>query len=142
MSDLGGGAGGGTAHLNLTLGARPTDGKPVEEVCVRVPLPESTLSADLSATVGTAAFDPLTKELTWQIGRVPKEKLPILKGSIQLGPGRSTRELSLSFFVSFRVSMYSASGLKVSSLRVEGEEHQPYKGVRSITRSGRFEVRC
>ena len=50
--------------------------------------------------------------------------------------------LSLSLFVGFKMVMFSASGLKVASLRVENEEHQPYKGVRSITRAGRFEVRC
>ena len=50
--------------------------------------------------------------------------------------------LSLSLFVQFKVTMHSSSGLKVNSLRVENEEHQPYKGVRSVTRAGTFEVRC
>jgi len=61
---------------------------------------------------------------------------------VTLGAGRSHRDLSISLFVGFKVTMYSSSGLKVASLRVENEEHQPYKGVRSITKSGVFEVRC
>lgn len=81
-------------------------------------------------------------QVRWQIGRIPKDKLPVLNGTVLIGPGRSARELSLSLFVSFKVVMFSASGLKVASLRIENEEHQPYKGVRSITRAGRFEVRC
>ena len=84
----------------------------------------------------------LPTQVRWQIGKIPKDKLPVLTGTVLLGPGRSSRELSLSLFVNFKVTMYSASGLKVASLRVENEEHQPYKGVRSITHAGRFEVRC
>ena len=110
--------------------------------------------------------------MQWQIGRIPKDKLPVLNGSVLLGEGasmgsgprpvrdppcrvaraahirtchvagRSVKGLSLSLFVHFKVKEYSASGLKVASLRVENEEHQPYKGVRSITRAGSFEVRC
>ena len=93
--------------------------------------------------MGTVVFDAATKEATWTIGRIPKEKLPLLSGTVQLSAdGRSAKSLSLSLFVHFKVAMFSASGLKVASLRVENAEYQPYKGVRSITRAGRFEVRC
>lgn len=136
------GGGGGIGHISVTLGARPTEGKPVEEVSMRMPLPESASGASLTATVGTVVYDGLSKEVTWRIGRIPKDKLPILTGTVTLGPGRSARDLSLSLFVSFKVMMYSASGLKVASFRVENEEHQPFKGVRSITSAGCFEVRC
>ena len=134
--------GGGIGHVSVTLGARPTEGRPVEEVSVRIPLPSSTLSTSLTASVGSVVHDAQSQEVRWTIGRIPKERLPTLNGTVTLGPGRSARELSLSLFVSFKVNMYSSSGLKVASLRVENEEHQPYKGVRSITRAGRFEVRC
>ena len=80
--------------------------------------------------------------MRWTIGKIPKDKLPVLTGTVLLGPGRSARELSLSLFLHFKVVMFSASRLKVAALRVENEENQPYKGVRSITRAGRFEVRC
>jgi len=139
------GAGGsvdGVGHVSITLGARPTEGKPVEDVSVRMPLPESTINAALTATVGVAVFDERTKEVTWKVGRIPKDKNLVLSGTVTLGAGRSHRDLSISLFVGFKVTMYSSSGLKVASLRVENEEHQPYKGVRSITKSGVFEVRC
>lgn len=70
------------------------------------------------------------------------DKLPILTGLVVFGPGRATLGLSLSIFATFRVKMFSASGLKVASLRVENDELQPYKGVRSIAHAGCFEVRC
>ena len=159
--------------MQITLGARPTEGRPVEDVTLRMPLPDSCVSSSLTATVGVRAkqmrhfhdrlvpttlltlallshplhgqgvvYDPIIKEVEWHIGRIPKDKLPVLSGTVLLGPGRSARELSLSLFVTFKVTMYSASGLKDASLRVENEEYQPYKGVRSITRAGTFEVRC
>ena len=78
----------------------------------------------------------------WRVGRLPKDKTPQLQGSVTLGAGRSSRDLSLSLHVGFTVKSYSSSGLKVASLRVENEEYQPYKGVRSTTRAGAFEVRC
>ena len=134
--------GGGVAHIQATVGARPTDGKAVEEVSVRIPLGETAISSSITATVGSVVFDTVKKELRWEIGRIPKDKLPVLNGSVVFGEGRSLQHLSLSLFVHFKVKEYSASGLKIASLRVENEEHQPYKGVRSITRAGSFEVRC
>ena len=53
----------GVGHVSITLGARPTEGKPVEDVSVRMPLPESTINAALTATVGVAVFDERTKEV-------------------------------------------------------------------------------
>ena len=141
-SASGGESGGVVGHLQITVGARPTEGKPVEEVSLRIPLPPSTVATSLSATVGTVSYDTRTSEVSWQIGRIPKEKLPILSGTVTLGLGRAASELSISMFVAFKVVRYSCSGLKVASMRVENEEYQPYKGVRSITQAGRFEVRC
>lgn len=135
-------SGGGVGHVQITLGARPTEGRAVEDVTMRMPLPASCISSSLTASVGGVVYDPITREVEWHIGKIPKDNLPILNGTVLLGPGRSARELSISLFVTFKVSMYSASGLKVASLRLENEEYQPYKGVRSITRAGTFEVRC
>ena len=83
---------------------------------------------------------PVRWQVRWQIGRITKGRLPCLHGIMVLDRSRLARQLSLSLFVVFRI-MYSASGLKVDSLRVDNEDIQPYKGVRSIVRAGLFEVR-
>ena len=133
---------GGVGHMNIVVGARPTDGKPIDDVSVRIPLPASTASTSLSASYGVVVYDDVAKELIWKIGRLPKDRTPSLNGTVNLGAtGRTAQDLSLSLFVTFKVAMYSASGLKVASLRLENEEAQPYKGVRSVTRAGCFEVR-
>lgn len=49
------GSGGSIAHFYVTVGARPTGDRPVDEATIRIPLPESASSATLSATVGTYA---------------------------------------------------------------------------------------
>ena len=134
---------GGVGHMNIVVGARPTDGKPIDDVSVRIPLPASTVSTSLTASHGVVVYDDVAKELIWKIGRLPKDRTPSLHGTVNLGAtGRTAQDLSLSLFVTFKVAMYSASGLKVASLRLENEEAQPYKGVRSVTRAGCFEVRC
>jgi AP-3 complex subunit mu len=40
-----------------------------------------------------------------------------------------------------QVSMFAASGLKVDGLALHNEKYSHWKGVRSITRAGKFQVR-
>jgi AP-3 complex subunit mu len=42
----------------------------------------------------------------------------------------------------WKIPLASVSGLSVSGLTVTGESYRPYKGVRNITKSGMFQVRC
>mgnify|MGYP006137730843 CR=1 FL=1 len=144
----GGGGGGGAAdggcvgRVNVMVGAKQTGGRPVEDVNIIIPFPKHTLDASLSANVGSVVFDETTKEAVWRIGRLPNDKSPSLSGSVTLAPGgRSGRELSLTVLAEFKVSMYAASNIKVNSLRLENETYNPYKGVRSITKHGVFQIR-
>jgi hypothetical protein len=43
--------------------------------------------------------------------------------------------------VDFKVMGVTVSGLSVDSLAISNESYRPYKGVRSITKAGLFEVR-
>ena len=43
--------------------------------------------------------------------------------------------------VDFRVLGVTVSGLSVDSLSISNESYRPYKGVRSLTKAGLFEVR-
>ena len=53
----------------MMVGAKPTDGRPVEDVVIRIPLPSHTSAASLIASYGTAIYDEKSKECTWTIGR-------------------------------------------------------------------------
>jgi AP-3 complex subunit mu len=37
--------------------------------------------------------------------------------------------------------MYAISGLKIDTLKVFNESYKPYKGVRSLTRAGKYQIR-
>lgn len=48
----------------------------------------------------------------------------------------------LSLMVCLKVPMASVSGLAITSLQVFNEKYRPYKGVRTLTKSGKnFQVR-
>ena len=42
---------------------------------------------------------------------------------------------------SWKVPSASISGIQISALQLTNERYRPYKGVRTITKSGRFQVR-
>ncbi|KAI9922850.1 hypothetical protein PsorP6_002371 [Peronosclerospora sorghi] len=41
----------------------------------------------------------------------------------------------------FKVPMTTVSGLNVETLLISNEKYRPYKGVRAMTKSGRFQIR-
>jgi AP-3 complex subunit mu len=43
--------------------------------------------------------------------------------------------------VGFKITMFTSSGLKVDGLTLYNEGYKPYKGVRSVTKAGKFHVR-
>lgn len=64
-----------------------------------------------------------------------------LEGQINLPADWKSHERA-SLRVEFVCKSYSCTGLKVSSLSVRNVSYKPYKGVRSVTQNGRFEIRC
>jgi AP-3 complex subunit mu len=43
--------------------------------------------------------------------------------------------------VQFIISQLAVSGLKVNRLDMYGEKYKPFKGVKYITKAGRFQIR-
>ena len=41
----------------------------------------------------------------------------------------------------WKVPMASVSGLAISTLQLTNERYKPYKGVRTIAKSGKFQIR-
>lgn len=72
--------------------------------------------------------------------RIPKEKSPILEGTVQCPSGQQP-DSNPVIQADFKIVMYTASGLKVDSLALHNEKYKPYKGVRGITKAGKFTVR-
>ncbi|KJE93203.1 AP-3 complex subunit mu-1 [Capsaspora owczarzaki ATCC 30864] len=131
----------GVCKLEVNVGFKQNMGKAVEDVVVIIPLPPSAISANISQTVGNAVLDPVSKNLRWDIGKIPLNKLPVLKGSVTLQTSMPLPEANPTITLEFKIQQLATSGIKVNKLDLYGEKYKPFKGVKYLTKSGRFQVR-
>lgn len=128
--------------VNVTVGSKQGGhDKPVEEIKVIVPFPKCVSTVSLSANTGTYVFDDITKVLEWTVGKIPRDRSPLINGTIAFPPDTKQPEESPIIVAEFKIQGQSVSGLKVDSLVVTNEKYKPYKGVRSITKAGKFQIR-
>eukprot|EP01111_Echinosteliopsis_oligospora_P019898 TRINITY_DN986_c0_g1_i1.p1 TRINITY_DN986_c0_g1~~TRINITY_DN986_c0_g1_i1.p1 ORF type:complete len:417 (-),score=103.61 TRINITY_DN986_c0_g1_i1:50-1300(-) len=130
-------------RVNVMVGSKSggsSMNKTIEGVVIILPFPKAILSATLSANIGSVQYDEISKVCKWSIGKLPKDKTPNLTGSIQRQQGVALPDGSPSLSAEFKIMMYTASGIKVDSLACN-ERYKPYKGVRSITKAGKFQIR-
>mmetsp|Transcript_1873 Transcript_1873/g.1982 ORF Transcript_1873/g.1982 Transcript_1873/m.1982 type:complete len:456 (-) Transcript_1873:36-1403(-) len=115
----------------------------VEEITVTIPFPKIVRTANLTATVGTVLYDEAAKIASWRIGKVNEHSRPMLTGTFLIS-GTDKPEENPPLGLSWKIPQSSVSGLTVSGLTLTGVNYgnKPYKGVRSLTKSGRFQVRC
>mmetsp|Transcript_21888 Transcript_21888/g.70715 ORF Transcript_21888/g.70715 Transcript_21888/m.70715 type:complete len:439 (-) Transcript_21888:73-1389(-) len=140
-----------SGRLSVMVGPRVNLGKPLEDVVIIIPLPRHISTVDLTANHGTISFDETTKICTWDIGRMPKDKSPILQGNMLLRKDLGSKELSdvdtfildqsVTIQANFKVVGANLSGLRVDALKLHGERYVPSKGVRFSTKSGFYAVR-
>ncbi|KAG7262527.1 hypothetical protein CRUP_016817 [Coryphaenoides rupestris] len=119
-------------RFDLTLGPKQTMGKGVEAVLVSSQMPRGVLNANLSASQGTYTFDPVTK--------INPQKLPSLKGSMSLQAGASKPDENPSINIQFKIQQMAISGLKVNRLDMYGEKYKPFKGIKYMTKAGKFQL--
>lgn len=121
----------------------------VEDVSVVIPFPKFVRTVNLNATTGRVIYDEASKIAKWNIGQLDEKKRPQLNGSMVLEEDEE-RMMSAAalgeeqppLLVNWKILLASVSGLNVSGLSVTGEQYKPYKGVRNITKSGTFQIRC
>ncbi|KAG0169220.1 AP-3 complex subunit mu-2 [Apophysomyces sp. BC1015] len=112
--------------FDLSVHPRSTDGKPIERVTLTLPMPKSTTSVNATCNVGQYMYDPVTKTIKWEIGKLQqRERAPMLSGTFS--SSEPNPEVGTSVSVDFQISMYSVSGIKVDSLRLFHEGYKPYK---------------
>ena len=68
--------------LDITIGPKQTMGRQVENVKVEIPMPKSVLNCRLTASQGKHAFDPVSKILTWEVGKIDPQKQPNIRGTV------------------------------------------------------------
>jgi len=132
---------GSSGKLDLTVGPKQTMGRTVEQVKIEIPMHKTVLNCSLTPTQGKYSFDPVSKVLVWEVGKIDQTKLPNLRGSVSLVAGATPEPNSPAISVSFSISQLAVSGLKVNRLDMYGEKYKPFKGVKYLTKAGRFQVR-
>jgi len=135
------GGGSSQGRLDLTVGPKQTMGRTVEEVKIEIPMHKSVLNCSLTPTQGKHSFDPVSKLLVWEVGKIDQSKLPNLRGSVNLVTGATPEPTNPAISVNFSISQMAVSGLKVNRLDMYGEKYKPFKGVKYLTKAGRFQVR-
>jgi len=51
-------------------------------VIIEIPMPKAVLNCSLTPNQGKYSFDPVSKVLMWDIGRIDTAKLPNLRGMV------------------------------------------------------------
>ena len=128
------------------VGPKGNFGKPGEGVLITVPLDKQVHCTSIKVNVGSAKFDEVKKAIIWKIGRMP-QKTPCFEGSLVMRGTARDQGYKCSapaplILGEFKISGYSVSGVKISGLSVMNcGTTKPYKGVRTITKAGKFQVR-
>ncbi|XP_054730417.1 AP-3 complex subunit mu-2 [Anastrepha obliqua] len=128
-------------RLDLTVGPRTTLGRTVDKVKLEIAMPKCVLNCILTPNQGKYTFDSVTKTLSWEVGRIEVSKLPNIRGTVSITPGSTNIDANPSINVQFTISQLAVSGLKVNRLDMYGEKYKPFKGVKYITKAGKFQVR-
>ncbi|GCC23018.1 hypothetical protein chiPu_0001409 [Chiloscyllium punctatum] len=128
-------------RFEITVGPKQTMGKMVEGTVVTSQLPKVVLNMNLTSTQGNYTFDPVTKILSWDIGKINPQKLPSLKGSMSLQAGTPKPDENPNINIQFKIQQLAISGLKVNRLDMYGEKYKPFKGIKYMTKAGKFQVR-
>ncbi|VVC31830.1 Hypothetical protein CINCED_3A017762 [Cinara cedri] len=131
----------GSGRLDITVGPKQTLGRTIENVVIEVPMPKSVLNCTLIPNQGKHSFDPVSKVLTWEVGRIETTKLPNIRGTISLPVSTVVTDSNPVINVKFTINQLALSGLKVNRLDMYGEKYKPFKGVKYITKAGKFQVR-
>lgn len=116
-------------------------GVTIEDVSIIIPFPRICKTATVSVNIGHVIYDEASKVARWSIGNLDEKMHPQLTGKMSVDGNKKPDE-NPPLNVNWKIPLASLSGISVSGLTVTGETYKPYKGVRNIAKSGRFQVRC
>ena len=73
----------------------------------------------------------------------PNNGVPLFYSSVELDTPLQGRYFGtcITLVVDFKISMYATSGLSIDSVSLQNESYTPFKGGRSFTESGTYQIR-
>merc|ERR1712232_1256678 len=112
----------------------------LEDVTITIPFPKAVkTTSNLQVTSGKVIYGEVGKVAKWILpSKFDSSKQPQLTGKMMLS--ELPQEATPPLYVTWKIPLASVSGLTVSGLSLSGESYKPYKGVRNVTKSGRFQV--
>ncbi|KAJ2785120.1 AP-3 complex subunit mu-2 [Coemansia javaensis] len=142
----------GVHSVDIAVDPGQCNGRPVEKVCVRVPLPQQAYNIGVQCKSGThTVATARAPQVEWTVKSMrPGDRGLRLRITYLLrdsgnssgnGGGAAAPPGVAAAFVDFEVAGYSASSIKVDALRLHRESYKLFKGVRYVTQSGSFQVR-
>ncbi|KAJ1945546.1 hypothetical protein FBU59_002274 [Linderina macrospora] len=156
---------GGNQHtIEISAEAGQCGGKSVEKVHVKVPLPMHAYNIRVQCKSGTYAVDNIrVPRVDWNLKALKsgdRSARMVIQYSTRSGGesvangggGRSTPSsvaeqppaaaaVASAAFVDFEIVGFSASSLKVDSLKMLREAYKIFKGVRYVTKAGSYQIR-
>lgn len=89
----------------------------VEQVQVEISMPKTVLNVNLTCNMGKYTFDPTSKILLWDVGRMePGKQLPTVRGNIILQSGSPLPDSNPTILLRFTINQLAISGVKVNRL--------------------------
>ncbi|XP_023245738.1 AP-3 complex subunit mu-1-like, partial [Copidosoma floridanum] len=113
----------------------------IENVSLEIQMPKTVLNCNLILNQGKYSFDSVSKVLRWDVGKIDATRLPNLRGSVAMQSSTLILESNPAINVVFTINQLAVSGLKVNRLDMYGEKYKPFKGVKYVTKAGKFQIR-
>ena len=66
------------------------------QVKIEIPMHKSVLNCSLTPSQGKYSFDPVSKVLAWEVGKIDQTKLPNLRGTVNLVTGAAPEDTNPS----------------------------------------------
>ncbi|OQR74743.1 AP-3 complex subunit mu-1-like [Tropilaelaps mercedesae] len=120
---------GGGGRLDVTLGPKTTMGKSVDEVVLEMSMPKGVLNVSLAVSQGKYSFEPTSRLLVWNVGKIEISRVPNIRGTIAMVSGCPPPETQPVISLQFSIQSLAVSGVKVNRLDMYGE----YQGANCLS---------
>ncbi|KAJ1675703.1 AP-3 complex subunit mu-2 [Spiromyces aspiralis] len=137
---------GGMGHTGMPV--LPTSSareRKLEDVRVVLPLPTTAYNIRMQTKKGTYSVDQSMSDqtkLTWELKTIgPNDSNIKLHAQFSVKRQHQDSTLALAAFAQFKLVGVSVSSVKINSLRMLRETYNIFKGVKTITKAGSFQVR-
>ncbi|KAJ1727532.1 hypothetical protein LPJ72_005898 [Coemansia sp. Benny D160-2] len=131
--------------------AGQTGGRRIENVSLRVPLPALAYNIRVQCSAGAHTVSSTrAPQVDWTIKAIgPSDRAARLVVHYSVRSAAASADASplpaasaaSAAFIGFEVPGFSASSVKVDSLKILRESYNIYKGVRYVTKAGSFQLR-